>query len=185
MKKTDKFLRYWRVSQAFRCVPNKIQSAFDIGCDDGYLLNRLDDGYMRLGGCDPRLTAIAASPRFTLFNGGFPSALINSSNKEKYDVIFALAVFEHFSEADLYQSSRQIAQMLSENGLLIVTVPHPFVDSILNVLMFFNLVDGQALEEHHGFKPNTLADIFSGNLKLVTKRTFQLGLNNLFIFKKI
>ena len=75
--------------------------------------------------------------------------------------------------------------MLSDNGRLIVTIPHPFVDKILDVLMFMKMIDGQAVDEHHGFDPKSLVDIFSNDLRLTSKTTFQLGLNNLYVFEKI
>ncbi len=102
-----------------------------------------------------------------------------------YDAIFALAVFEHFAEKDLIESSHRIAEMLSDRGRLIVTVPHPCVDTILDVLKFLKLIDGQALEEHHGFDPQSLVVVLSKTLRLKSKKTFQLGLNNLFVFEKV
>ena len=74
--------------------------------------------------------------------------------------------------------------MLKDDGRLIVTVPHPFVDNILDILMALRLIDGQALEEHHGFDPDSLVDVLSKGLVLKNRRKFQLGLNNVFIFEK-
>lgn len=184
MKTIDKLLRRWRVNVALKVVPNQLKAIFDIGCDDGYLFNRIDDGKMRLDGCDPRLSANSVSANSTLLQGFFPSVMEDSQHCNSYDVIFALAVFEHFTEADLTESSHRIAQMLKDNGRLIVTIPHPFVDNILDVLMFLKLIDGQALEEHHGFDPDTLAMVLSKGLKLKTRKKFQSGLNNLFVFEK-
>lgn len=184
MKLIDEVLRSWRVSMAIKAMPIEVNRAFDIGCDDGYLLNRIDDGKILLDGCDPRLNIELSLPRSKLMQGFFPSVLDAQAHRGPYDAIFALAVFEHFTEEDLIKSSQKIAEMLSDNGKLIVTVPHPLVDKILDVLMFLKLIDGQALEEHHGFDPNSLLTILSQHLKLKSKKTFQLGLNNLFIFEK-
>lgn len=184
MKLIDKLLRTWRVNVALKAVPNQVKAVFDIGCDDSYLLNRIDDGKMRLDGCDPRLAANSISPNSKLLQGFFPSVMQDSEHYGSYDIIFALAVFEHFTEADLTESSHRIAQMLNDTGRLIVTVPHPLVDNILDVLMFLKLIDGQALEEHHGFDPDTLAIVLSNELKLKTREKFQFGLNNLFVFEK-
>ncbi|QCB46343.1 hypothetical protein [Hydrogenophaga sp. PAMC20947] len=185
MKFLDKFIRQWRVKVAMNSIRGGPTGVFDIGCDDCYLLNLLDNGENRLGGCDPRLTTQAPSDRFKLFKGYFPSAVEGIDFCDTYDAIFALAVFEHFSEDDLIKSSQRISEMLTDNGRLIVTVPHPFVDKILDALVFFRLIEGQALEEHHGFDPESLVEILSKHLRLESKRTFQLGLNNIFVFKKI
>ena len=44
MKLIDKVLRQWRVNVAIKALPAKVNKVFDIGCDDGYLLNMIDDG---------------------------------------------------------------------------------------------------------------------------------------------
>jgi hypothetical protein len=185
MKLIDRVLRSWRTSVAISALPSQVNSVFDIGCDDGYLLNKIDDGKILLYGCDPRLQDECSVPRSKLFCGFFPNVLNCDEFSNSCDAIFALAVFEHFSEVDLINSSRKISEILSDRGLLIVTVPHPFVDKILHILMALRLIDGQALHEHHGFNPSTLINIFSRHLFLREKKTFQLGLNNLYVFEKI
>ncbi len=185
MKLIDKALRWWRVSVALQAMPRKVSAVFDIGCDDGYVLTKFSRKSVRLDGCDPRLSAKSISPNSKLFHGYFPSVLDNFEILGKYDIIFALAVFEHFSDEDLTKSSQKISELLSEGGRLIVTVPNPFVDKILDVLMSLKLIDGQALEDHHGFDPEFLVEALSKNLKLTFRKTFQLGLNNLLVFEKI
>lgn len=185
MKLIDKILRRWRVSVALKAIPCEMKGVFDIGCDDGYLLSRLDNDIMKLDGCDPRLTITSFSSRFMILKGYFPDVLEANQHRGPYDAIFALAVFEHFSEKDLIEASNRIPEMLSDRGRLIVTVPHPFVDTILDVLLFLKLIEGQALDEHHGLDPLSLIAILSKNLTLKSKKTFQFGLNNLFVFEKI
>jgi hypothetical protein len=74
--------------------------------------------------------------------------------------------------------------MLSPKGRLIITIPHPFVDKILAVLSFMHLIEGMALDEHHGFDPDALLTYFSGSLRLVKCGRFQFGLNNIFVFER-
>ncbi len=102
-----------------------------------------------------------------------------------YDAIFALAVFEHFSDNDMRQSASVIAKMLSPKGRLIVTIPHPFVDKILYFLVSLHLIEGQKLDEHHGFDPNILLTYFSDFLRLVKHEKFQFGLNNVLVFERV
>lgn len=182
MKFLDKLIRRWRVDIALRNIPAGAKSAFDIGCDDGYLLNRLDKSIVQRDGIDPRLAADTHVAGGELARGFFPADLSARQLGSSYDVMFALAVFEHFSEEDLQASTDAINRLLSENGRLIVTVPHPLVDKILDVLMYLRLIDGQATEEHHGFDPDSLADIFAKNMRVIEKKSFQFGLNKLFIF---
>ena len=184
MKTIDKILRYWRVKVALREAPKEMNAIFDIGCDDGYLLMHLNLEGVRLDGCDPRLTISSINPDSHLTKGNFPSAIEKSAAWGTYDAIFALAVFEHFSEADLQKSASVIAKMLSSSGRLIVTVPHPLVDRILGLLLFLRLIDGQALEEHHGFNPESLMKCLSMTLRITRNEKFQFGLNNVFVFER-
>ena len=183
MKLIDKILRQWRVGVALQALPRLPKAIFDIGCDDGYLLKKFDGLNIQLDGCDPRLIIKIDFLNSIILKGYFPYILNSAILPRKYDAIFALAVFEHFSALDLEISSRKIAEILADDGKLIVTIPHPFVDRILDFLTTVKLIDGQALEEHHGFDPESLINIFSSHLILKYRKRFQLGLNNLFVFE--
>lgn len=185
MKFLDILIRYWRVKVALRHVPAGIHSAFDIGCDDGFLLRQLDRPNIVKEGIDPRLEGNRLlHDGIKLFRGYFQKCVEEENLQGPYDVIFALAVFEHFSEEDIACSASIIPRILTPEGRLIVTVPHPLVDRILDVLMFLRLIDGQATEEHHGFDPDDLVKCLSSTMKLVRRERFQFGLNNLFVFGK-
>lgn len=185
MKSLDKFIRYWRVKVALKNRPEIMENVFDIGCDDGYLLHKLSPITKRQDGVDPRLSANSISSKSEIKKGFFPSVIEDYQMQGTYDAIFALAVFEHFSEKDIQQSAFVISRMLSPKGRLIITVPHPFVDKILDVLIFLHLIEGQALEEHHGFYPEALLGYFFDSLRLVKRERFQFGLNNVFVFERL
>ena len=75
---------------------------------------------------------------------------------------------------------------LNKNGRIIITVPSPQVDSILSVLQRFKIVDGMSVDEHYGFDPSQTETLFmEPKFKLIHKESFQLGLNNLFVFEKV
>lgn len=184
MKVLDKVIRYWRVKVALRYRPNIFKSVLDIGCDDGYLLKHLDGNINRKEGIDPILDDTSTVSDIKLWNGYFPQVIERHQIKGPYDAIFSLAVFEHFSENDLASSAVVINNLLSPTGRLIVTVPHPFVDKILDFLISFKLIDGQAVDEHHGFEPDELKKLFSEYLNLIEHKKFQFGLNNVFVFMR-
>jgi 2-polyprenyl-3-methyl-5-hydroxy-6-metoxy-1,4-benzoquinol methylase len=158
---------------------------FDIGCDDGFLLKKMVGRTERQDGCDPLLRVAFISPNSKLMKGYFPKVIQDHHIQTSYDAIFALAVFEHFTENDLRESATVIHNMLTPEGRLIVTIPHPFVDQLLDLLLAFHLIDGQAVEEHHGFEPEKLLDYFSDSLRCIKRKRFQLGLNNVFIFQRL
>ena len=184
MKSLDKIIRGWRVNVALQNQPKSMNNVFDIGCDDGFLLKKISSKTKRQDGVDPRLNTDNISEHSEIKKGFFPSVVGEHQMQGTYDAIFALAVFEHFSENDIRQSATVISRMLAPKGRLIITVPNPFVDKILDVLMFFGLIEGQAVEEHHGFDPEELLIYFSEALKLVKRERFQFGLNNIFIFER-
>jgi hypothetical protein len=95
-----------------------------------------------------------------------------------------LAVLEHIPLSQQAQLARECARALAPNGRLIITVPSPFVDRILAILLRLRLVDGMAVEQHYGFKPDRVPALFGQELRVVTARRFQCGLNHLFVFQK-
>jgi trans-aconitate methyltransferase len=183
MKPIDRFLRAWRTRVALRVAPAAMQAVLDVGCGDSYLLSRVRTGQRT--GIDPDITQTHIEAGIRLAPGRFPDDLAALAPDDRYDAIFALAVFEHLTDADFAQARDRLPDMLQKHGRLIVTVPHPLVDAILDLLMRLRLIDGQAVHEHHGFEPVRLLELRSDRLRMVYRRRFQFGLNNLFVFEKI
>jgi SAM-dependent methyltransferase len=154
-------------------------SVLDIGCFEGEFLKKLPKD-VQYYGIDPEAPSSA-----TLVRGYFPADMPASLRERKFDVIVALAVVEHLEteqRIDFYQAARD---MLTPGGKLVITIPGPFVDHILEVLAKLKLIDGMDLEHHHGA---SVADI-ENDAQLVgfaTKKhkRFELGLNHLFVFSK-
>jgi predicted SAM-dependent methyltransferase len=97
-----------------------------------------------------------------------------------------LAVLEHIPTAQQSQLALNCHNYLLPKGRLIITVPSPQVDQILEILLKLKLIEGMSLEEHYGYKPEDTERIFAAPLfSLLHKEKFQLGLNNLFVFEKI
>jgi hypothetical protein len=81
--------------------------------------------------------------------------------------------------------AREARRLLVQGGRVVITVPSLMVDRILSILLVLRLVDGMSLEEHHGFSPDELPEIFlPEGFRLGKAQKFQLGLNNLFIFER-
>jgi hypothetical protein len=119
-----------------------------------------------------------------LVKGSFPRDLPKLP-AGSFDAVTALAVVEHVPESELPLWPETIARLVVPNGLLIITVPAPTVDPILHVLMRLNLVAGIAAHQHHRFQLSSLDHIFTAPLWQRAKhRTFQLGLNHLYVFER-
>jgi 2-polyprenyl-3-methyl-5-hydroxy-6-metoxy-1,4-benzoquinol methylase len=105
---------------------------------------------------------------------------------EPFDAVTMLAVLEHFPTSAHAPLAEGCRRFLKPGGQVIITVPSPRVDAILAVLQKLWLVHGMSLEEHHGYEVRQTAEIFSPpHFQLACHRTFQCGLNNLFVFQKI
>jgi len=102
------------------------------------------------------------------------------------DCITLLAVLEHLetSAIDDIVSASSIA--LKPNGRIVITVPDAKVDHILKVLEMLQIIEGQSLEEHHGYDTRRTREIFEDDTPFIqiAHERFQFGLNNLFVFER-
>ena len=181
MTVVDRVLRRWRESKV---RPHLHQRArvLDIGCADGNLFKHYRGRFGAGIGIDPGLERSVEKPPYRLIAGTFPEHLDEDA---PFDVVSLLAVLEHVPPGDQPKLARDIAAHLKSGGHVIVTVPSPRVDRILDALCTLRLIHGMSLEQHYGFPADQTPRIFeSAGLRLVRWRRFQLGLNNLFVFRK-
>jgi SAM-dependent methyltransferase len=181
LKVIDLILQRWRMAKVAPYIPEGAR-VLDVGSRDGalfrYLRSRISWGL----GLDPVLKQSVRSDRFELVAGEFPR---DAPASEPFDAITMLAVLEHVPSTHHVELREECARLLKEDGVLIITVPSPLVDRILELLVRLRLIAGMALHEHHGFNPNDVPERFSGGgLVLVRTQRFQLGLNNLFVFRR-
>ena len=135
-------------------------------------------------GIDPELAEAPDLPGVTMVRGLFPVDLPQQPDVT-FEAATALAVIEHVPESELTAWAKVLASLIVENGVLVITVPAPTVDSILHVLMRLHLIAGIEAHQHHGFRPSDLDTIFTAPLWRRRKhRRFQLGLNHLYVFER-
>ena len=177
----DRFLQRRRIQKAKRFIP--VDSVvLDIGCHQGELFTALG-AKLRYGvGVDPVLEKDVTHQQFELLKDFFPSP--RAVNKI-YHCIVMLAVLEHIKPAEQSSLVDACYHCLHQDGKLILTVPDKRADRILTILQKFGLVKGMQLHEHFGFDVSQIPALFArGGFELVVHKKFQLGLNNLFVFKK-
>lgn len=178
-KAVDRLLASMRFEKVKPYISNGAR-LLDVGAGDGSFIRKLNGHVDSAVGIDPLLKTPVAFGTCRFVPGYFPQDL---ANDESFDVITMLATIEHIPSDCLSAVEAACWKLLSPGGQLIITVPHPFVDKILYVLKFFRFINGQALEEHYGFVPETLLDYFR-RWQLVKKARWQLGCNYLYVFQK-
>jgi SAM-dependent methyltransferase len=179
MRFFDRFLQAWR---ARRAMPWVFKSArvLDVGCHQGEFLRRLGDRIGPSVGLDP-LAKPESNARFRLLAEPLPEP--SCFDTGSFDVVVMLATLEHIQDKE--PLARECRRLLRPGGRVIVTVPAPLVDSIVDLLRRLRLADGMSLEEHHGFDPVTTPAVFARHgFDLEHRSRFQVGLNYLFVFRK-
>lgn len=175
----DRLLQRWRIAKA-RPFIQPGSRVLDIGCADSALL-RFVPGIRSYVGIDPVLRPAPAHDGATLLTGAFP----RERPPGLFDVVTCLAVFEHVPDAAHESFARTCFDALEPGGVLVLTIPDPFVDRILDVLESLKLIDGIEIHQHHGFEVERTPIIFADvGFHLAERKRFQLGLNNLFVFRR-
>jgi 2-polyprenyl-3-methyl-5-hydroxy-6-metoxy-1,4-benzoquinol methylase len=181
MRALDRLLQRWRIAKARPYIARGAR-VLDIGCADGVLFDHLQSEIKELVGIDPTLPQSIETKRCRFISGSFPDGLREDG---PFDAITMLAVLEHIPAAEQTRWAPACARLLKPGGFLIITAPSPVVDRILAILKALHLIDGMSLEEHYGFEPHQVPSLFAdGKLELVKARRFQLGCNNLFVFRR-
>ncbi len=180
MRFLDRVLQRWRIVRASPWLAPGAE-VLDVGCADGALFRQL----RRLGpgiGVEPTLPAPRVVGRSELRPGLVPDAVPPGRT---FDAVTLLAVLEHVPTAAQRALADACAALVRPGGVAVVTVPAPAVDRVLAVLHRLRLVDGMSLDEHFGFEPDDVPRVFAApEWRLVRHQRFQLGLNNLFVFRR-
>lgn len=182
MKTIDRTLQRWRIGKALPWI-RPGSHVLDVGCADGLLFRQGGERIRSGVGIDLQDSdAWVGGGSVERRTGAFPDAV---GEGETYDAIVMLAVIEHVPEEQLHLWPKVCAGLLRPGGRVIITVPSPMVDHILHVAMALRLVDGIEVHQHHGFNPRQVPGLFTGaGLAAEQDRRFQLGLNNLFVFRR-
>ena len=182
LRPLDRALRSWRI----RKVGPYLRSGsrvLDVGCYDGSLFARFADRITKGVGVDPALVGSGRRARFDFIAEPFPTSRIGD---ERFDVITLLAVLEHVEPSSLVAWRDACERHLATDGVVVATVPSPRVDDMLELLGRMHLIAGMAVHEHHGFDPSDVPRLFStGAMELEVEERFELGMNNLFVFRKL
>jgi SAM-dependent methyltransferase len=182
MNAVDRFLQRRRIAKAIPRIPAG-GHVLDVGCADGSLFRQASTLIGSGLGIDPDQPSDWPSGPYEFRRGTFPDALDGAAG---FDAITMLAVIEHVPAEMLQKWFEKVAVLLNPGGRLIVTVPAPFVDRLLDIGIRLHLLHGMDTESHHGFDPRVLPEKLSTSaMRLVEASRFELGLNHLFVFERV
>lgn len=106
-------------------------------------------------------------------------------SKKRFDLITMFAVLEHVPYPDF--DFLPIVDSLKVGGHLLLTTPTKLSKPVLEFLSYkLGIVSRREIEEHqHYFNLEEIDELFSKhNLKIITKHTFEFGMNNYVLFQK-
>lgn len=112
---------------------------------------------------------------------------LDELQQSDYEVVIALAVFEHLYPQQLQQVLHQLHDITVPEALVVGTVPTPLARPVLELLSFrFNLIDPSQIRDHKVYYDNLwLPEILSSTpWQLQCYQTFQLGMNSFFVLQK-
>jgi SAM-dependent methyltransferase len=97
-------------------------AVLDVGCADGYLLNRLGSAYERFGiEVNSTMRGRAAAAGITLVGDNLLDSAVIEANSGRFDIVTCVAVFEHLP--DFRGGFEAALRLLRPTGVLIFEVP--------------------------------------------------------------
>jgi hypothetical protein len=174
MKRADRLLRAWRFKRARTHVKGSI---LDVGCHDGAFLASFPAN--RRLGVDVKIPKRAQAPWL------LESSLKEVKLAEGYQTITCLATYEHLAVEERASFWNVVQQHLTQEGQLVMTVPHRWVDEILRLGKALGILSGMEDHQHSDVDETELiAEAHRHHLRLERLERFQLGLNRLFVFRR-
>jgi 2-polyprenyl-3-methyl-5-hydroxy-6-metoxy-1,4-benzoquinol methylase len=182
MKWLDRALQRWRIRKV-RPFLHPGSVVLDVGSADGALFRALP--WLGPGvGIDPHVENGADPDRWRPLRGAFPADL-PPELLGGFDALTLLAVLEHVPDDAQPAFARACFDALRPGGHLLITVPAPAVDRILDVLMALRILDGMEVDEHHGYEIERTVPLFTGaGFVAIHRSRFQMGLNHFFAFQR-
>lgn len=178
----DRLIQRARIAVALKHLQGRLH-LIDVGAHEGELFRALGPRLSAGFGVEPLAPALVDEANFVIQPGYFPA--VRPTEARAWDAVTLLAVLEHIPPASQTELADACWELLKEGGRVVITVPSPAVDYILNALRALRLIDGMSLEEHYGFDPGDTLRIFAPpRFVLVHRSRFQFGLNNLYVFEK-
>jgi len=179
----DDFIRFLRIKKVKKYIPKNIVLC-DLGCGpSAYLLNLLKAKIEKGVGIDKKIKQISKE-NLKLINFEIQKQI--PLPDESINCLTMLAVLEHLDYPE--QILKECWRVLKKNGYLIITVPSPIADPVLNFLAYkLKLIENKEIDDHkHYFSIKKLDEILKQTGFQVLKiKKFEFGFNVFILAIKI
>jgi SAM-dependent methyltransferase len=171
------FLKKWRIKKVSKWIAGK--RILDCGCDDGSLLNVIDETAEYVGVDIKEVRSKITRKKNVKF-------LVLDFEKDelrvkKFDSIVVCALIEHLKDPKKFLSN--ITNLLARDGRIIITTPVPEASKILDFGSAAGIFDRAAFEDHKNYM--TYEDFEAAakelGLRMEHYERFELGLNQLIV----
>ena len=173
----ERFLANARSKKIIPYVKNK--NVLDFGCGiKAWNANAIYKHCKSIEGVEENYSA----PQLVGKVNVYPS-LSHISDQRKFDVILALAVFEHIDPFTLIEILNRMSAICTKNAILVGTVPTPQARPVLEFISYrLRLIDESQIRDHKVYYDDfwLSAIVRKTAWQVSSYKTFQFRLNSLF-----
>ncbi|MBF0478509.1 MAG: class I SAM-dependent methyltransferase [Candidatus Omnitrophica bacterium] len=183
----ERFLSLQRTKRAKQCIKKFLkrphQKFLDIGCGKYPICLLVSDFAEKYGIDRQRIDEKMYQGRFRFIeqdiskNGQLPFP------DQFFDAVSMLAVFEHLERPAVMAILKEIRRVLQPGGVLVLTTPGYFTESLLNFLASIKLLSSEEIDEHatNLKTPEIKRVLLEAGFKEVQAGSFQMLLNRWFV----
>ena len=180
--KIDFFIQNKRIKLIEKYVPSN-SYILDVGC--GYYPQNLINLQAKISkavGIDKDIPDTSFAPNIRFIKADQQAQIPLPDNE--FDCILLLAVLEHLENTT--EIIAECYRILKPGGRLIITIPTNYSQPILLKLAYFGLISKEEIFDHkHYFRKAEIDQLMQQNkFKKIVSRSYNLGLNALFVFEK-
>lgn len=176
----ERFLANARSKQIIPFVKNK--NVLDFGCGiKAWNANAIYKHCKSIAGVEENYS----TPQLVGKVNVYPS-LSHFSDQRKFDVILALAVFEHIDPFALIKILNRMSTFCTKNAILVGTVPTPQARPVLEFISYrLRLIDESQIRDHKVYYDDfwLSAVVRKTKWSVSSYKKFQLGMNSQFTLK--
>lgn len=179
-------LEDWRLQQICSLSPKSDLVVLDIGCGNATILKKLKNIRHYTGIDLLKDTIDQNKQRYVDYDWICGDVMNIDLKRDFYDSVVLSAFVEHLDYQTNIKLFNKLFWCLKSTGQIIATTPHPNAESVHRIGSKVGLFSREAEQEHKCFFDKYLIKKLAQdtNFQLKKYQTFQLGLNQIFVYEK-